>query len=218
MFEVMPMISLDLVTANIEGQRYPFDAPHKWFALMDWESGSAQDGQAMAETVLGKALSSGLVQDAIIANSHNQAARLLALRENISAGQKFLGGSIKFDITVPISDIPAFLRRADEAVGKAAPGARPVAFGHFGDGNIHYNIGRPEQAETKAFLGRWAEISEIIFDAVEQFGGSISAEHGIGVMKKEDLARRADPVKISLLKSVKNALDPENILNPRVLI
>lgn len=218
MFEVMPKIGLDLVTDNISGQRYPFADAHAWFALIDWETSSAQAGQAQAEAVLGEALSEDLAQDAIIANSLNQAARLLALRENISAGQKFLGGSIKFDVTVPISDIPDFLRRADAAIERAAPSARPVAFGHFGDGNIHYNVGRPEQADPEHFLGRWAEISEIIFDAVEQFGGSISAEHGIGVMKKEDLARRADPVKISLLKSVKNALDPENILNPRVLI
>jgi D-lactate dehydrogenase (cytochrome) len=218
MFEVMPKIGMDLVTTHIEGQRYPFDAPHEWFALLDWEVDSEAAGMAIAEHVLGQALQQDLAQDVIIAQSDTQAAQLLALRENMSAGQKFLGGSVKQDITVPIFDIPEFLSVADEAVIKAIPGARPVAFGHFGDGNIHYNIGRPLEMEPEAFLARWEEISNIVFDVVERFGGSISAEHGIGIMKKDDLAARADPVKLSLLKAVKNALDPDNIMNPRVLI
>lgn len=218
MFEVMPAIGMDLVTSHIEGQRYPFDNKHSWFAVIDWEVDSEDTGQLIAETVLGAALEKDLAQDVIIAQSEIQAVQLLALRENMSAGQKFLGGSVKLDITVPIFDIPAFLKKADAAILKAVPGARPVAFGHFGDGNIHYNIGRPEAMDTQAFLSRWDEISNVAFDAVESFGGSISAEHGIGIMKKHDLVRRADPVKLSLLKAVKNALDPDNIMNPRVLI
>ncbi len=218
MFEVMPKIGMELVTTHIEGQRYPFDAPHEWFALLDWEVDSEAAGLAIAEHLLGQALEQDLAQDVIIAQSDTQAAQLLALRENMSAGQKFLGGSVKQDITVPIFDIPEFLSVADEAVIKAIPGARPVAFGHFGDGNIHYNIGRPLEMEPEAFLARWEDISNIVFDVVERFGGSISAEHGIGIMKKDDLAARADPVKLSLLKAVKNALDPDNIMNPRVLI
>jgi len=218
MFEVMPSIGMDLVTAHIEGQRYPFKDKHNWFALIDWEVDSAAAGQAIAENVLGAAIETGFAQDVIVAQSHKQAAQLLGLRENMSAGQKFLGGSIKLDITVPIFDIPAFLKKADAAILKAVPGARPVAFGHFGDGNIHYNIGRPEAVDMQDFLARWDEISNIAFDVVESFGGSISAEHGIGVMKKEDLATRADPTKIHLLKSIKHALDSDNIMNPRVLI
>ncbi len=218
MFEVMPAIGMDLVTAHIEGQRYPFAGPHSWFALIDWEVESEAAGIGLAESVLGDALEKGLAQDVIIAQSGSQAAQLLALRENMSAGQKFLGGSVKLDITVPIFDIPDFLKKADTAILKAVPGARPVAFGHFGDGNIHYNIGRPEAMETDAFLARWDELSDIAFDVVESFGGSISAEHGIGIMKKDDLAARANVVKLSLLKAVKNALDPDNIMNPRVLI
>lgn len=218
MFEVMPAIGMDLVVKNIDGQRYPFEGPHNWFALIDWEVDSEAAGQAIAETVLGAAIKQGFAQDVITAQSETQAAQLLALRENMSAGQKYLGGSVKLDITVPIFDIPAFLKTADAAILKAVPGARPVAFGHFGDGNIHYNIGRPEAMETEVFLARWDEISNIAFDAVERFGGSISAEHGIGIMKRDDLARRADIVKLSLLQAVKNALDPDNIMNPRVLI
>lgn len=218
MFEVMPAIGMHLVTTHITAQRYPFESAHNWFALIDWEVESQEAGQLIAETVLGEALTQGLAQDVIIAQSETQAAQLLALRENMSAGQKYLGGSVKLDITVPIFDIPKFLETADAAVLKAVAGARPVAFGHFGDGNIHYNIGRPEAVETDAFLARWDEITQIVFDVVERFGGSISAEHGIGIMKKDDLAARADPVKLSLLKAVKNALDPYNIMNPRVLI
>ena len=218
MFEVFPSIGMDLVTTHIHGQRYPFKGRHDWFAIMDWESQSEAQGQAIAENVLGASLEKGFAQDVIIARSDTQAAQLLALRENISAGQKYLGGSVKLDITVPIFDIPDFLKKADAAILKAVPGARPVAFGHFGDGNIHYNIGCPEVMETDAFLLRCSELSNIVFDVVENFGGSISAEHGIGIMKKEDLARRADPIKLSLLKSVKNALDCNNVMNPRVLI
>lgn len=218
MFEVMPAIGMDLVTTHIKGQRYPFKDKHAWFAIIDWEVESDTAGLEIAETVLGAALEKGFAQDVIIAKSETQAAQLLALRENMSAGQKHLGGSVKLDITVPIFDIPGFLKKADAAILNAVPGARPVAFGHFGDGNIHYNIGRPEEVEMDEFLSRWDDISNIAFDVVESFGGSISAEHGIGIMKKGDLAARADPVKLSLLKAVKNALDPNNIMNPRVLI
>lgn len=218
MFEVVPAIGLDLVTRHIAGQRYPFAEPHEWFAVIDWEAASPADGLKLAEAVLGTALEADIIQDAIITQSELQAVQLLALRENMSAGQKHLGGSIKLDITVPIFDIPAFLSLAGFAVEAAMPGARPVAFGHFGDGNIHYNIGRPENMPSDEFLSNWQRLSDVVFDVVEGFGGSISAEHGIGTMKKDDLAARADPVKLALLRSIKTALDPQNIMNPRVMI
>lgn len=218
MFEVMPKIGMDLVTANIAGQRYPFGGPHDWFALMDWEVDRRDAGEAMASHVLEQAMEAGIITDAVIAQNESQAAQLLALRENMSAGQKFLGGSIKQDITVPIDAIPEFFARADTAVKALIPGCRPVGFGHFGDGNIHYNIGAPVDCDRDKFLGQWKIISDSVFDIVDDLGGSISAEHGIGVMKREDLAARADPVKMTLLRSVKNALDPQGIMNPRVLV
>ncbi|MGB0907253.1 MAG: FAD-binding oxidoreductase [Maricaulaceae bacterium] len=218
MFEVLPKLGLDLVVNTIAGQRYPFDARYPWFAVLDWETPSEEEGQKIALDVLGQALDAGIIRDAIIAQNETQSAQILALRENMSAGQKALGGSIKFDITVPIQDIPAFFEQTDAAIETLIPSARPVGFGHFGDGNIHYNIGRPDKADTEKFLARWQEVSEVVFDIVESFGGSISAEHGIGIMKKDDLARRADPVKLALLRSVKNALDPMNMFNPRVLV
>ena len=218
MFEVMPLIGLELVLKHIDGQRDPFDNPHPWYALIDWEVGDESMGMHLSETTLSTALDQDLIQDAVIARSDSQASALLALRENMSAAQKFNGGSIKQDITVPIDRIPEFFKVADEAVEKIIPGCRPVGFGHFGDGNIHYNIAQPEGADKKQFLSRWNDISEAVFDIVDQFGGSISAEHGIGVQKKDQLARRADPGKMTLLKSVKAAIDPTNLMNPRVMI
>ena len=218
MFEVMPKIGIDLVTTYIPNQRYPFDAPHNWFALIDWEVDTEQVGQNLAATLLEKAFEANIIQDAVIAQNETQLARLLNLRENMSAGQKYLGGSIKQDITVPIDTIPSFFERADKAMQEIVPNCRPVGFGHFGDGNIHYNIGAPEGADSRAFLAKWDDISNRVFDIVDDLNGSISAEHGIGIMKRQDLAERADPVKMTLLKSVKKALDPNHIMNPRVLV
>jgi len=232
MFEVLPHIGLNAVIQNIPNQRDPFLNPHPWYALIDWEVDTEHQAYNLAESKLSKAMALDIIRDSVIAQSQNQAAALLGLRENMSAGQKFLGGSIKFDITVPLSDIPAFLTRADAAVGALIPGARPIAFGHFGDGNIHYNIAQPvpnahpqasppcapDTADKTAFLENWDAVSKVIFDVVDAFNGSISAEHGIGIMKKDDLARRSDPVKLALLKALKSTLDPQNIMNPRVMV
>lgn len=218
MFEVMPRIGLDLVLTHIPDQTDPFTGKHPWYILLDWETDSEAQGINLAETLLGSALEKSLVHDAVIAQSDTQAARLLALRENMSAAQKFNGSSIKQDITIPLDRIPEFFTRADKAVEAVVPGCRPVGFGHFGDGNIHYNIAQPDGADKAAFLARWNDVSNAVFDIVDSLEGSISAEHGIGIMKREDLAVRADPVKLSLLRSVKNAFDPNNIMNPRVLI
>lgn len=218
MFEVIPQIGFRAVTENIPNQRDPFTEPHPWYVLADWETDSAQAGADLAESLLGQAFEAALMRDAVIAQSDSQAAQLLAIREHMSAGQKFLGGSIKFDITVPLNHIPAFFEKADAAMQAQIPACRPVGFGHFGDGNIHYNIAQPEGADKEAFLAQWQAVSETVFDITESFGGSISAEHGIGIMKKEDLARRADPVKMALLRSIKKSLDPQNIMNPRVMV
>ena len=167
---------------------------------------------------MGEAFETGLIQDAVIAQSETQAKELLALREHMSAAQKHNGGSVKQDITIPLDRIPEFFEIADAAVQKIVPGCRPVGFGHLGDGNIHYNIAQPVSMSKAEFLSYWQDISDCIFDIVDQLNGSISAEHGIGIMKRADLARRADPVKLGLLRQIKQTLDPENIMNPRVLI
>ena len=218
MFEVMPRIGFDAVVSNISGQRDPFDAPHPWYTIIDWDVETEAKGAVLAETLLGRAFEKDIIRDAVIAQNETQAAQILSIRENMSAGQKFLGGSIKFDITVPLNRIPAFLDTANKAVQKQIPDCRPVSFGHFGDGNIHYNIAQPIGMDKQEFLDHWQAVSETVFDIVDGFEGSISAEHGIGIMKKADLAKRADPVKLAMLKSIKQALDPENMMNPRVMI
>lgn len=218
MFEVMPSIGYRAVVDNFDNVRDPFAEPHPWYLLCDWEVDSEEQGRSIAETVIGKAIESNDVKDAVIALNETQAAEILSIREHMSAGQKFLGGSIKHDITVPIDKIPEFFIRADAAMQSVVPGCRPVGFGHFGDGNIHYNIAQPEDADREAFLANWDALSQPIFDIVDALGGSISAEHGIGIMKRDDLAQRASPVKMKLLRAVKDALDPDRIMNPRVMV
>ncbi len=218
MFEVMPAIGYRAVVDNIASIRDAFTKAHPWYLLVDWDVDSHAKGQALAESLLAPHLNTGVIRDAVIAQSDSQAQDLLAIRENMSAGQKFLGGSVKHDITVPIDKIPEFFKRANKAVQDIITNCRPVGFGHFGDGNIHYNIAQPEGADRETFLQNWDALSQPIFDIVDSLNGSISAEHGIGIMKKDDLARRADPVKIALMKALKHALDPDNIMNPRVMI
>ncbi|WP_026941249.1 FAD-binding oxidoreductase [Hellea balneolensis] len=218
MFEVMPQIGFNAVVSNIPDQRDPFETSYTWYVIIDWDFETEAEGSALAEKLLSSAFEKDLIRDAVIAQNETQAAQIMSLRENMSAGQKFLGGSIKFDITVPLNTIPAFFKKADAAMEAQIPGSRPVGFGHFGDGNIHYNIAQPVGMDKEEFLNQWQSVSEIVFDIVGEFGGSISAEHGIGIMKKTDLAKRADPVKMAMMRSIKQALDPDNIMNPRVMI
>ena len=222
MFEVLPRIGFSAVVDNFENERDPFSEPHPWYVLADFEVESADAGEQLIMGLLERAMEAGLVRDAVLAQSETQFNALGSIREHMSAGQKFLGGSIKQDITVPIDRIPEFFARADAAVKTLVPGCRPVGFGHFGDGNIHYNVAQPDsddlEAEREVFLERWDDISEAVFDIVDALGGSISAEHGIGIMKRDVLAQRADPVKMELLRRVKSALDPDGIMNPRVMV
>lgn len=222
MFEVMPHIGFAAVVDNIENERDPFSEPHPWYVLTDFEVATAEAGEALVTALLEDAFAAGLVRDAVLAQSDTQFLAMGSIREHMSAGQKFLGGSIKQDITVPINHIPEFFAKADAAVQSIVPGCRPVGFGHFGDGNIHYNIAQPDSddmaANRDAFLARWDDISEAVFDIVDALGGSISAEHGIGIMKRDTLATRADPVKMALLRRVKTAMDPDGIMNPRVMV
>ncbi len=219
MFEVMPRSALDLVIKYIPDQRDPFDAPHPYYALVDWEL-SRDDDEARAPymALLGAALEGGLARDVVIAQSETQAAQLLSLRENMSAAQKHDGGSIKHDISVAVSDVPEFLSRADKLLETMVPDCRPVGFGHMGDGNIHYNVARPVNMNSVTFLSKWDDVQRAVHDLVTDMGGSISAEHGIGTMKKDELHMRADPVKLALMGKVKSALDPDNIMNPRIMI
>jgi len=153
----------------------------------------------------------------VIANSEQQSQALMALRENLSASQKPIGATVKHDISVPIANAPAFINRANKAVIKAVPDCRPLPFGHLGDGNIHYNIGQPVGMDADTFMAQEPLINDIVYDIVDGLDGSISAEHGIGILKKNQLAKRIPSTKLKMLKQIKTALDPDGIMNPRIL-
>ncbi|HEY4942521.1 MAG TPA: FAD-binding oxidoreductase [Rhizomicrobium sp.] len=216
-FELVPRLGIELVVAHIAGARDPLAAPSPWYVLIEATSAAQFDLNAMFETALAGA-GADIVTDAAIAASETQRAAFWALRENLSEAQKREGASIKHDISVPVSAIPAFLTKATDAVLKALPGARPVSFGHIGDGNIHFNFSAPKNGGGETFLARWEDIQRIVHDIVHDFGGSISAEHGIGVQKRDQLTRYKSAVELDLMRALKRTLDPKNILNPGKVI
>ncbi|WP_017932254.1 FAD-binding oxidoreductase [Robiginitomaculum antarcticum] len=219
LFEVMPRSAIELVLKYIPDQRDPFSEAHPYYVLIDWELRNHDAAAREPFTdMLSRALEAGIIRDVVISQNETQADQLLALREHMSAAQKHDGGSIKHDISVAVSDVPAFFSRADALMAQMIPGCRPVGFGHMGDGNIHYNVARPEDMAPQDFLAQWDWVQTAVHDLVTDMGGSISAEHGIGIMKKDDLAARADPVKIALMKTLKASLDPDRIMNPRIMI
>lgn len=217
MFEFIPRLALEYVTQNIPDQRDPFANKYANYALLDWEFDQAGQGEEFANDLLEQALEQGLIEDAVVAQSERQATALLILRENLSASQKPVGATVKHDITVPLAKTPEFINRANKAMLDKFPDCHSLPFGHFGDGNIHYNVGQPAGMEPSAFMALENEINEIIYDIVDDLEGSISAEHGIGILKKGQLHKRSDESKMKMMKSLKTALDPDGILNPRIL-
>jgi FAD/FMN-containing dehydrogenase len=169
------------------------------------------------ETLLSEASEAGVIGEAVIAAGESQAAALWSLRENQSAAQKPEGATWKHDISVPVSQVPRFLREASAAMAAFAPGCRISAFGHVGDGNIHFDVLRPEGGDNAAHLAHRAEGQARVHDIAIALGGSVSAEHGLGVMKADEARRQKDPAEIALLTTIRSALDPGRILNPRVL-
>jgi len=212
--ELVSNVSLGLVLKNIPGAQAPL-SESPWYLLVEL-SGSGEEGAlgAALENFLGKALESGAISDGVLAQSSEQAKRLWALRENISEAQKIEGFSIKHDISVPISRIGEFVERADAALKQAFPGIRIVTFGHVGDGNLHYNQSKPEAGENAAFIAAQSRVNEIVHDIVHQLGGSISAEHGIGQLKRDELLRYKSPLEMELMRSIKRTLDPQGLMNP----
>jgi D-lactate dehydrogenase (cytochrome) len=214
-FELIPRLGLDFVVRHLPGARDPLAARFPWYVLVELSSARADAGlRTGLESLLEGALAAGDVRGGVIAASEAQRAALWALRHGLSEAQKFEGGSIKHDIAVPPARMADFITRASRAVEQAIPGARIVAFGHLGDGNVHFNISQPEGAERKAFLARWEEINRLVHDIVADMGGSFSAEHGIGQLKLEDMARYKSPLELTLMRKIKQTLDPHNIMNP----
>ncbi|SIP98420.1 4-phosphoerythronate dehydrogenase (FAD-dependent) [Rhizobium sp. RU35A] len=218
-FELMPRIGLEFTTRHIAGVRDPLPTVHDWYVLVDIStSDSAETAERLVHALLEQGLEAGLVENAVIAASVAQAKALWHMRESMSDAQKPEGGSIKHDVSVPVSKIPAFMAAAEEGVLAAMPGARICAFGHLGDGNIHYNISQPVGADKTAFLARWREMNAIVHAIVLEAGGSISAEHGIGQLKRDELAAIRPEIEIDLMRRIKHAFDPAGIMNPGKVI
>jgi FAD/FMN-containing dehydrogenase len=214
-FELMPRIGVEFTTRHIAGVTDPLKDPHPWYVLLDISTfDSAESAERLMQSILERAYGDNLVGDAVIAQSETQAAALWHMRENMSYAQKPEGGSIKHDVSVPVAAIPAFMAEAENAVLKAMPDARICAFGHMGDGNIHYNISQPIGADKAAFLGRWREMNAIVHEIVRAHAGSISAEHGIGQLKRDELAHIRPAIEIDLMRRIKKAFDPAGIMNP----
>jgi FAD/FMN-containing dehydrogenase len=212
-FELLADIAVDFSVRHGIDIRAPLSGQHPWFVLMELSS-PRDDARATLESILGQGMEEGIVDDAVIAANLSQRAAFWKLRDEMSAAQKPEGGSIKHDISVPVASVPAFIAEANAAVVKLIPGSRPVPFGHLGDGNIHYNVSQPVGANASDFLSRWHDVNVVVFEIVLRMGGSISAEHGIGVLKRDELPEVKDKVAIELMRSIKALLDPHGIMNP----
>ena len=213
-FELIPRIALEFAVKHAPMCRDPLAGSHAWYVLLELSS-QAHDGlRAQMEEILSAGVEQTLVADATIAASLEQTNAFWLLRHHIADTQKYEGGSIKHDVSVPVNAVPDFIAEATAAVEALIPGCRPVPFGHLGDGNIHYNVTQPVGADCASFLARWDEVNNAVFAVVAKLGGSISAEHGIGVMKRELLPDVKDPVAYELMRSFKRLLDPNGILNP----
>ena len=218
-FELMPRIGVEFSVAHTDGVRDPLAGAHQWYVLIDISSSrSAEDARETIEAILTEAYEAGLVEDATIADSTAQEKSFWHMREAMSLAQKPEGGSIKHDISVPVARIPEFIAEADAAVLDLIPGSRIVCFGHMGDGNLHYNISQPIGADKEAFLASWVEVNTRVHDIVRAYKGSISAEHGIGQLKRKEMAETKSPVALELMRRIKRAFDPAGIMNPGKVI
>jgi FAD/FMN-containing dehydrogenase len=218
-FELMPRIGVEFTTKHIPGVSDPLSSIHPWYALIDIStSDTAEAADAMMQALLSEAFEAGLVADAAIATSIAQQDAFWHLRESMSDAQKPEGGSIKHDVSVPVSRIPAFLDEAGAAVLALMPDARICAFGHLGDGNIHYNISQPVGADKAEFIARWRDMNAVVHAVVHRHNGSISAEHGVGQLKRDELAASRPAIETELMRRIKQSFDPAGIMNPGKVI
>ncbi len=208
-FELLPEIGIQFTVKHLHTRR-AVETVSPWYVLFEM----ADVAEGIAQSVLEAALESGSVADGVIAQSESQRRELWALRENMSESQKFEGGSIKHDVSVPVSKLPDFVAAASAAVTTFQPGVRICCFGHMGDGNMHFNVSQPVGMDTQAYLARWHAMNRVVHDIVMNLGGSFSAEHGIGVLKREDMKRYKSAVELDVMRSLKQMLDPKGILNP----
>ena len=212
-FELIPDIGVDFAVRHMAARR-PIETASSWYVLMEL----ADAPEDAADQILEKAFNAGFVSDAAVAQSEAQRQSFWDLREKLSEAQKFEGGSIKHDVAVPLSELAGFIAEASAAVERFMPGCRPVCFGHLGDGNMHFNVSQPVGMDKNAYLARWAEMNDVVHAFVLKRGGTISAEHGIGILKRNDMTKIKSPVELEMMRGLKRLLDPKNILSPgRVL-
>ncbi|NYT65499.1 FAD-binding oxidoreductase [Alcaligenaceae bacterium] len=218
-FEYFTSDCLDLVLRHTEGLHAPFNEAHPAYVLVELADTSDADAlNQLLETAIGAALEQDLCQDAVVSTSLAQLESLWRLREEISEAQRADGAHLKHDISLPIASIPAFLETAQQRMDSVSPGCRPFVFGHFGDGNLHYNISRPAGADTQWAHNNETKISQAVFDEVMAYNGSISAEHGIGQLKRDAFLQYKDPIQLRLMRDIKRVFDPNNIMNPGKLL
>ncbi|MGH1350022.1 MAG: FAD-binding oxidoreductase [Methyloligellaceae bacterium] len=218
-FEMLPQIAMELLIKHSEESTYPLENRYPWYVMIEL-SGTITNGQAgkLIKMIYNEAKQSGQLSEGFITETEEQSQQLWDMRSNMSLVQKLEGGSIKHDVSVPIARIPEFIERANDMVEIMVPGARPVPFGHYGDGNVHYNISQPVSMDKKTFLAQWECLSAAVHEIVIDLGGSISAEHGIGRMKRELLSKIKTPVELEMMHRIKKALDPKGILNPNKVL
>ena len=219
-FEVMGQFALSLVVKHFAQLKVPFDDSAAFGVLLECsDQESEAHARAQFERLLEAALAKGCISDAVVAESLAQARQLWHVRESIPLAQAEEGLNIKHDISVPVSRIPEFVRSTDALLKQALPGVRLVNFGHLGDGNLHYNVQAPAGVDAAVFMREREDVvNTLVFDAVQRFGGSISAEHGVGTLKVSKLEQHKSPVALSLMRSIKTALDPHNLMNPGKLL
>ena len=214
-FELIPDRAIRYVLRHIPATRFPLEQSSPWYVLL--ETMNVED-DGLLERQLMACLDADLVTDAVVAKSNSEANELWRIRHSISEAQKREGASLKHDVSVPIACVGDFISAANEAVCKILPGVRVVAFGHVGDGNIHYNLSKPKESDPATFLRNREALASVVYDVVEHFAGSISAEHGIGQAKRAQLAKYRSKTEIGLMRTIKAALDPQNIMNPGKVI
>jgi len=212
-FEIIPELAIEFVTRHMAAAR-PLATPSHWYVLAEFADAAPNAMQSALE----RALERGLISDAAVAQTETQRLAFWSVREKLSDSQKFEGGSIKHDISVPISRIPAFISEAMAAVNTFMPGCRFMCFGHLGDGNLHFNVSQPPGMDKQHYLARWPEMSAIVQGIVVENGGSISAEHGIGQLKRNDMGKIKSPVELEVMRGLKNHFDPHGIMNPGKLL
>ncbi|HLI11131.1 MAG TPA: FAD-binding oxidoreductase [Alphaproteobacteria bacterium] len=218
-FELMPRFAVDIVLRHIAGNNDPLAKRYEHYVLLEFTTADAAGNLAeRVENLLGAAMEAGLVQDATIAANEAQAKALWRIRESIPEAQKFEGGGIKHDVAVPVSRVADFIMEAKAACEAHEPKARVLAFGHLGDGNVHFNLCPPLESDPAAFQSRWEEFNHIVHEIVVGMGGSISAEHGIGRLKRGEFHHYAPAVELDMMRAVKRALDPHNLMNPGKVI